>query len=195
MWPTVEAFFGVAAMFFQSVFDIKVVVGYCQGLWVLKLGLSQLASFLKVKETQMCSPCWVWQLAHDYCVCKDEKLLWAWRKCVWRVLLWNGSENWKKACREIMMLQYLRPLMIPQPMLVHTHFHHPTIFLVDFDVNKRNNFLHIKLFSPFFIWLFSIYLVFFPVRIRVKVGWETWPEFDPEFDQASIFNPNVTIDP
>lgn len=37
-------------MFFQSVFDIKVVVGYCQGLWVLKLGLSQLASFLKVKR-------------------------------------------------------------------------------------------------------------------------------------------------
>ncbi|KAK9199482.1 hypothetical protein WN944_014673 [Citrus x changshan-huyou] len=48
--PIAKAFFRVTLMFFQSVFDVKVVAGYFSGLRRPELGLSRLARILNVKR-------------------------------------------------------------------------------------------------------------------------------------------------
>lgn len=122
--PTAVAFSGVAAMFFQCVFDIKVVAGYCEGLWGLKLGLSKLARILNVKRHGGAHHAGSDSLL-TAAVFAEMKNRYDLEERVFDGFLYGMDSRIERKPAEIMMLQYLQPLMTPQPTLVHAQFHHP----------------------------------------------------------------------
>ncbi|ESR61253.1 putative CCR4-associated factor 1 [Citrus sinensis] len=122
--PTAEAFSGVAALFFQSVFDIKVVAGYCQGLQGLKLGLSKLARILNVKRHGGAHHAGSDSLL-TAAVFAEMKNRYELEESAFDGFLYGLDSRIESKPAEIMMFQYMQPLVIPQPLLVPTQFHHP----------------------------------------------------------------------